>query len=101
MLEDGNHAELSYKFIKEVLQNFSQILNSGIERELRKQLLHMVISEITINDKREIDSIKITLTNEMLEFIQQQNGGALPKGAPLNFAHYRGKWSFIELELVV
>lgn len=101
ILETGNHTELSYEFVKEVLHNFSHILNSGIERELRKQLLHMVISEITINDKREINSIKITLTNEMLEFIQQQNGGALTKGAPLNFSQYRGKWSFIELELVV
>lgn len=67
VLEDGNSTELSYNFIKEILQNFHHILNSGI------------------------DSIKIAMTNEMWEFIQNQNNGALPKGIPLDFAYYRGK----------
>lgn len=77
--------EVPYKVIKDILQNFSRILNSdSIERGLKKQLLHMLISEITLDKRREIESIHLNLTDEMVQFLQNTDGTSL-KGVPSNF----------------
>ncbi len=77
--------EIPYELVKDILQNFSKVLNSkGIERGLKKQLLHMLISEITIDKKREIDSIHIRLTGEMVQFLQN-TGGISIRGVPPDF----------------
>lgn len=41
--------EIPYEFIKDILKNFSKVLNSNVSREQQKKLLHMIISEITMN----------------------------------------------------
>lgn len=77
--------EVPYKVIKDILQNFSRVLNSdSIERGLKKQLLHMLISEITIDKRREIESIHLNLTDELVQFLQNTDGTSL-KGVPSNF----------------
>ena len=78
-------SEIPYELVKDILQNFSRVLNSkGIERGLKKQLLHMLISEITIDKKREIDSIHIRLTGELVQFLQN-TGGISIRGVPPDF----------------
>lgn len=77
--------EVPYKVIKDILQNFSRVLNSdSIERGLKKQLLHMLISEITLDKRREIESIHLNLTDELVQFLQDTDGTSL-KGVPSNF----------------
>lgn len=78
--------------------NFEQMYSKSDNRELKKQLLHMIISKITINEKREIESIKVILTEEMIQFLN--NGGDSSKGSPLSFLIYE-KSALFELELVV
>lgn len=68
--------EISNDVVKEILQNFSKVLSSDIDRTLRKKLLHLLISEITIDKDRQIDSIKIKLTDELIQFLHY-NGGVL------------------------
>ena len=55
--------EIPYEFIKDILMNFSKVLNSSVSREQQKKLLHMIISEITMNESREIDSIKLNIND--------------------------------------
>lgn len=52
--------KISYEFIKSVLNDFSKLLNSKESRE-QKKLLYMIISKITINDLREVDSTNLTI----------------------------------------
>ena len=51
-LSDDVSEEISYEFIKSILENFSKVLTESATREQQKKLLHMIISEITINEAR-------------------------------------------------
>lgn len=97
ILEQGR-SEIPYEYIKNALNNFEQLYSSSSSRELKKQLLHMIISKITINKEREIESIKVILTKEMIQFLN--NGGDPPEGSPSSFL-FGGKGALLELELVV
>lgn len=84
ILAEEHKKEIPYDFIKEIMCNFKEVLSSDkISRELKKQLLQMIISEITLDERREIDSIKIHLTSSLVKFIQLQNGGTLTTSVPL------------------
>jgi site-specific DNA recombinase len=43
-------------------------------RQKQKRLLHMIISEITINEKREVDSINIKLTDHLINYLKTERG---------------------------
>ncbi|NGT94635.1 recombinase family protein [Clostridium perfringens] len=76
--------EIPYEFIKDILMNFSKVLNSSISREQQKKLLHMIISEITMNESREIDSIKLNINDKLVEYLVKE-GGVPIKGIPSSF----------------
>jgi len=43
-------------------------------RQKTKRLLQMIISEITINEKREVDSINIKLTDHLINYLKTERG---------------------------
>lgn len=51
------------------MSNFSLNFKKAGTREQRKQLLHLLIHEITINDEREIESVRIQLNKEVIQFL--------------------------------
>ena len=64
--------EIPYEFIKDILMNFSKVLNSSVSREQQKKLLHMIISEITMNESREIESIKLNINDKLVEYLSKR-----------------------------
>ncbi|EIF2808097.1 recombinase family protein [Clostridium perfringens] len=76
--------EIPYEFIKDILMNFSKVLNSSVSREQQKKLLHMIISEITMNESRKIDSIKLNINDKLVEYLVKE-GGVPIKGIPSSF----------------
>lgn len=76
--------EIPEEIIKSILQNFGTLLSSNIDRTIRKRLLHMLITEVAIDKDRNIDSIKLKLTDELIRFLQN-NGGTPPDGVPSVF----------------
>ncbi|MBO3430020.1 recombinase family protein [Clostridium perfringens] len=83
-ISDEVSEEIPYEFIKDILMNFSKILNSSVSREQQKKLLHMIISEITMNELREIDSIKLNINDKLVEYLVKE-GGVPIKGIPSSF----------------
>mgnify|MGYP007127817808 FL=1 len=71
---DGVNQEIPYEFIKSILENFSKVLIESTTREQQKKLLHMIISEITINEAREIDSIKLKINDSLVDYISKEEG---------------------------
>ena len=71
------------KNMNSAYKNFGQVLSSDIDRTVRKRLLHLLISEITIDRNRQIDSIKIKLTDELIQFLQYNSGGVPIDGTSL------------------
>ena len=83
-LSDDASEEIPYEFIKSILENFSKVLTESATREQQKKLLHMIISEITINEVREIDSIKLKINDSLVEYISKEEGVSI-KDAPSSF----------------
>ncbi len=83
ILEEGKK-EIPQETIREILKNFSRILSGDIDRTIRKRLLHLLITEITIDQYRNIDSIKLKLSDELVQFLQGYDGTP-PDGAPSVF----------------
>ena len=70
--------------VRAILQNFSMALSSDIDHTIRKRILHLLIKEITVDRDRNIDSIKIRLSDDLIRFLQN-SGGTPPDGAPSVF----------------
>ena len=80
-LSDDISEEIPYEFIKSILESFGKILNENVEVEQQKKLLHMIISEITINELREVDSIKLKINDNLIEYLSKEEGVSV-KDAP-------------------
>lgn len=92
--------EIPYEFIKDILMNFSKILNSSVSREQQKKLLHMIISEITMNESREIDSIKLNINDKLVEYLVKE-GGVPIKGIPSSFMLRNVGLKVLNLDVVI
>ncbi|ELC8354092.1 recombinase family protein [Clostridium perfringens] len=92
--------EIPYEFIKDILINFSKILNSSVSREQQKKLLHMIISEITMNESREIDSIKLNINDKLVEYLVKE-GGVPIKGIPPSFMLINVGLKILNLNIII
>ena len=81
LLAQQKQREIPYDYVKGVLNNFSTVLESNVSRELKKNLLHMLIKEITIDKRRESDSIKISFTDDLVGLLDSQMGKKSSDGA--------------------
>ena len=75
-------------------------LSGDIDHTIRKRLLHLLIKEITVDRDRNIDSIKIKLSDDLIRFLQN-NGGTPPDGAPSGFMFREFGMKSLELEFVI
>ena len=92
--------EIPYEFIKDILMNFSKVLNSSVSREQQKKLLHMIISEITMNESREIDSIKLNINDKLVDYLVKE-GGVPIKGIPSSFMLINVGLKVLNLDVVI
>jgi site-specific DNA recombinase len=99
-LSDDVNEEVPYELIKSILENFSKVLARNVSREQQKKLLHMIISEITINNLREIDSIKVNINDNLINYLSKEEGVSL-KGAPSSFLLTNVGVRAIKLDIVV
>ena len=88
------------KLIKSILENFSKVLTESAIREQQKKLLHMIISEITINEAREIDSIKLKINDSLVDYINKEEGVSI-KDAPSSFMLRNIGMSVLNLDIVI
>ncbi|MGU8300740.1 recombinase family protein [Clostridium perfringens] len=92
--------EIPYEFIKDILMNFSKVLNSSVSREQQKKLLHMIISEITMNESREIESIKLNINDKLVEYLVKE-GGVPIKGIPSSFMLRNVGLKILNLNIII
>lgn len=99
-LSDDANEELPYEMIKSILENFSKVLAESSTREQQKKLLHMIISEITVNELREIGSIKINLDDNLINYLSNEEGVSL-KGTPSFFTLRNFDVSKLNLDIAI
>ena len=83
-----------------ILENFSKVLTESTTREQHKKLLHMIISEITINEAREIDSIKLKINDSLVDYISKEEGLSI-KGTPSSFMLRNIGMSVLNLDITI
>ena len=83
-----------------ILENFSKLLTESTTREQHKKLLHMIISEITINEAREIDSIKLKINDSLVDYISKEEGLSI-KGTPSSFMLRNIGMSVLNLDIAI
>lgn len=87
---DDNVQQVSYEMVKETLSKVGEMLGNCKSMEQKKKLLHMLISKITINELREVDSIQININDNLIAYL---NNGGEPNpdggGSPFSFVSKR------------
>lgn len=58
--------------IQEVMVNFQKAFKKAMTQEQQKHLITLIIKEITLNEKREVDSIQIQFNNTVLDYLTKQ-----------------------------
>ena len=82
------------------MEYVSKVLTESATREQQKKLLHMIISEITINETREIDSIKLKINDKLVDYISKEEGVSI-KDAPSSFMLRNIGMSVLNLDIVI
>lgn len=54
------------------MDNFHKAFKKAITQEQQKHLVTLIIKDITLNDKREIDSIQIQFNNTVLDYLTER-----------------------------
>lgn len=99
-ITDEVNEEVPYKLVKEILQNFSKVLSNCKTREKQKMLLHMLISEITIGKDREIESIKLKINGDIIEYLNKEEGES-KKATPSSFMMKNIGINMINLDIAI
>ena len=76
------------------------MLTESATREQQKKLLYMIISEITINEAREIDSIKLKINDSLVDYISKEEGVSI-KDAPSSFMLRNIGMSVLNLDIAI
>lgn len=69
---DDSVQEVSYEFVKSILSSFDKMLSELTTREQQKRLLHMLISKITINKVRDIESIELNINDNLIMYLMEE-----------------------------
>lgn len=89
---------IPFEIINEVMQRFKEVFLGMSTSQQRKQLIHLLVSKITINKEREIDSIEIQINDDVITYLMKDG---LPKeqGNP-SFLHLLGM-NCVNLKIVI
>ncbi len=89
---------VSYQLVRDVMTRFKEVFLSMGTSQQRKQLIHLLISKITMNKEREIDSIEIQINNDVITYLKKD--GLPNKNGNPSFLHLFGI-NCINLKLII
>ena len=67
---------IPFDIVNEVMQRFKEVFFEMSTSQQRKQLIQLLVSKITINKEREIDSIEIQINDDVITYLMKDR---LPK----------------------
>ena len=79
---------VSYELVRDVMTRFKEVFLSMGTSQQRKKLIHLLISKITMNKEREIDSIEIQINNDVITYLKKD--GLPNKHGNPSFLHLFG-----------
>lgn len=76
-LESNDSVNIPYEVVKKTLSNFQRLLEVATPED-KKTLLQLIISKITIKDKKDIDSIELHFDENVQKYFINNNEGGSP-----------------------
>ncbi|NFL95084.1 hypothetical protein FDB73_01630 [Clostridium botulinum] len=76
-MESNDSVNIPYEVVKDTLSNFHKLLEI-IAPEDKKTLLQLIISKITIKNKKDIDSIELNFDEKVQKYLINNNEGESP-----------------------
>lgn len=69
MLADGE--PVPFELVSQVMNKFGEIFKESSTRQQRKQLLNLLVSKITIDKSRNIDSIELQINEDVITYLMK------------------------------
>lgn len=70
MLADGEPAP--FELVSQAMNKFGKIFKESSTRQQRKQLLNLLVSKITIDKSRNIDSIELQINEDVIKYLMKE-----------------------------
>ena len=70
MLADGE--PIPFELVSQVMNKFGEIFKESSTRQQRKQLLNLLVSKITIDKSRSIDSIELQINEDVITYLMKE-----------------------------
>ena len=67
---------IPFEIVKDIMDKFKEVFFNMSTSQQRKQLIHLLVSQITMNEKREVDSIEIQINDDVITYLMKDE---LPK----------------------
>lgn len=89
---------IPFDIVNEIMKRFKEVFFEMSTNQQRKQLIHLLVSKITINKERKIDSIEIQINDDVTTYLMKDR---LPKEqGNLSFLHLLGM-NCVNLKIVI
>lgn len=89
---------IPFEIVNEVMQRFKEVFFEMSTSQQRKQLIHLLVSKITINKEREIDSIEIQINDDVITYLMKD--GLPREQGNSSFLHLLGM-NCVNLKIVI
>ncbi|HBE9312444.1 TPA: hypothetical protein KOP07_001040 [Clostridioides difficile] len=70
MLAEGE--PVPFELVSQVMKKFGEIFKESSTRQQRKPLLNLLVSKITIDKSRNIDSIELQINKDVIRYLMKE-----------------------------
>ena len=70
MLAEGE--PIPFELVSQVMKKFGQVFKESSTRQQRKQLLNLLVSKVTIDKSRNIDSIELQINEDVIKYLVKE-----------------------------
>lgn len=76
---------ITFELVSQVMKKFGQVFKDTSTRQQRKQLLNLLVSKITIDKSRNVDSIELQINEHVIRYLVKE--GSSEEKEDLSFFH--------------
>ena len=70
MLAEGE--PVPFELVSQVMKKFGQVFKESSTRQQKKQLLNLLVSKITIDKSKEIDTIELQINEDVIRYLMKE-----------------------------
>ena len=78
MLAEGE--PVPFELVSQVMKKFGQVFNESSTRQQRKQLLNLLVSKVTIDKSRAIDTIELQINEDVIRYLMKEGSSEEDEG---------------------